>query len=542
MLRRVLLPLLAVGAAAGAFAPGALAANPPCSPVQPASLSSAHFTVTYNDDPSNGAAGPAIGAVQAGSLLANAEQSYNALTALGFPVPMTRGGKTLIHVVDLTTYKLSSYNCPGEINFDAGTLASADQTAFTAGFDVFQEIEWTYGGIDGWLMQGAAAWAGWKALGYPPTSTVTLGPWEMSLDCTPSSLTSQECGTDGYTNLGLSRWPFYEYLAEHYGVGFISTLLTATNAAGGDGLAGLQNALATKSTTLANVYGGFTTQLLAGNWTAVQLNLATVPVAAGAKIFTGTATGDFGPLTFGVDHLATRFVQIDRGAASPPLHCYAATMTLNVTMPPGVTAQPVFYWAQAGSSPVPLSISGTSASAVLPWDTCGWKVHGYLSLPNPTTSVNTALYKVSGHLDVSIVEVTATPPSTPANGYGPATDVGSASTAPTISVFGPVLLSLPATAKQIQLVVAANQEGSLHGTLGSLDLGQRPLVPGENVVKFALPAGFLQKLRTFAGVDNVLTLNPVSSDGTSTGTAVTMKVAVEPALKVVKPKAKKKKH
>src|SRR4051812_37593870 len=227
MVRRVLLPLLVVCAAA-ALAPGAFAANPPCSPVQPASLSSAHFSVTFNDDTANAGGGPPITVLQAGSLLQNAEQSFNALTAMGFPAPMKLGGgKTLIHVVDLTTYKLSSYNCPGEINFDAGTLASADQTAFATGFDVFQEIEWTYGAIDGFLMQGAASWAGWKSLGYPPSSTVTLGPWEMSLDCTPSSLTSQECGTDGYTNLGLSRWPFYEYLAEQYGVSFISTLLTA---------------------------------------------------------------------------------------------------------------------------------------------------------------------------------------------------------------------------------------------------------------------------------------------------------------------------
>jgi hypothetical protein len=540
MVRRVLLPLLVVCASA-AFAPGAFAANPPCSPVQPASLSSAHFTVTFNDDPANVGAGPAITALQAGSLLQNAEQSYNALTALGFPAPVTGGGgKTLIHVVDLTTYKLSSMNCFGEINFDSGTLASADQTAFSTGFDVFQEIEWSYGSVDGFLMQGAAAWAGWKSLGYPPSSTVTLGPWEMSLDCMPPSLTSQECGTDGYTNLGESRWPFYEYLAEQYGVSFISTLLTATNSAGGNGLAGLQNALAAKSTTLAAAYGGFTTKLLAGNWSALQLNLANVPVAAGAKLFTGTATGDVAPLTFGVDHLATRFVQIDRGAASPPLHCYAATLTLNVALPSAVVVQPVFYWAQAGSSPLPLTVNGSNATATLPWDTCGWKVHGYLSLPNPTTSVNAALFTVSGHLDVSKVEVTATPPTTPANGYGPSTDVNSTSTAPLISFFGPLLLTLPASSKQLQLVVAANQEGTLRATLGSLDLGQRSLVPGENVVTFALPAGFLQTLRRSSTVHNVLTLSPVSSDGKVTGTPVAISVAVEPAHK--KPKAKKKKH
>jgi hypothetical protein len=535
MLRRALLLLLVAAGFAVATSPSAFAANPPCSPAQPQQRSSTHFTVTFNDDTANVAlAGPAITATQAGAVLATAEQQYNALSALGFPAPVPAGGgKVVIHVVDLTSYQLSSYNCVGEINLDSASLTDT----FTLGFDIFEEIEFNYGNTDGWLVQGLASWGGWKSIGYPEASTAHLGPWEMSLDCALSaSRTSQLCSTDRYTSLGLSRWPFYEYLAERFGTTFISTLLTDTNAAGGDGLTGLQNALASQGTTLSSEYGAFTTKLLAGGWTAQQLNLTTPPIT-GSAILTGTQTGDIPAQSFGVDHLATKFVQIDRGAASAPAHCYAANLTLKVTIPTGVTTQPVFYWAQAGSAPVPLTISGQKANAVIPWDTCSWKIHGFLSLPNTTLNMDSALFTVSAHLDVLPTEVTSTTPAAPANGYGNATDVSSTDGVPSISVFGPLLLSLPATAKQLEVVVQASNVGALRATLGSLDLGQKKLVTGTNVVTYALPAGVLQKLRTSAAAAaNVLTLSPLSSDGKVTGTPVSLKVTVQPVKKKTKKK------
>lgn len=538
MLRRVLVLLVVAAGSAVATSPSAFAANPPCSPGQPQQLASAHFVVTFNDVPANAStAGPAITSTQAGTVLSTAEQQYNTLAALGFPAPRTVGGKTYVHVVDLASYQLSSYNCPGEINLDAASL----DDKFTLGFDVFEEIEYNYGGIDGWLIQGLASWGGWKSIGYPENSTAKLGPWDMSLDCAIGGVTSQLCSTDLYTNLGLSRWPFYEYLAERFGIGFISTLLTDVQAAGGDGLAGLNTALAAQGTTIGAEYGAFTTKLLAGGWTAQQLNLTTPPIT-GSAILTGTQTGDIAAQTFGVDHLATRFVQIDRGAATSPTHCYAANLTLKVTIPSGVTTQPVFYWAQAGSTPVPLTLSGQTATATIPWDTCSWKtIHGFLSLPNTTTSVNTALFTVSGHLDVLPTEVTATAPATPANGYDKPTDVSATDGVPNISVFGPLLLSLPSTAKQIELVVQSTGSGALHATLGSLDLGAQKVRAGTNVVKYALPLGVLQKLRASAAAgESVLTLSPMSSDGKATGTAVSLTVTVEQPVTKPKPKPKHK--
>lgn len=535
-LRRLLLPLVAAAGLAAAFSPSAFAATPPsCTPTQPQSLSSTHFTVTYNDDTG---APEAVTSAEAGDLLAAAERAYAAYAAQGFPAPLTSGGKTNFHILDLSSFKVSSIICPGDIDFDVATLRS--DRDYSASFDVFAEIEDRFGGFGGWLNQGAASWAAWSSLGYPAASTADLGPWEMSLDCDSAASPYANCSTDGYANLGQSRWPFYEYLAERFGTTFILEALADAQSAGSN-LTGLQDALVAHGSTLGAEYGSFTTKLLAGGWTAAPLNLA-LPPLAGTPILTGAITGNTTPQTFAVDHLATRFIQIDRGDGSADHRCYSATLTINVTLPSGVTSQPVFYWAQANNAPVKLTVGGTSATASVPWDTCTWGAHGYLSLPNTSTSPDGAVFTVSTHIDVSTTEVTATPPSTPANTYGPSTDVGSVDVAPTVSVFGPLVLDLPATATQLLLVVEANAQGSLHGALGSLDLGSASINPGENVVKYALPAGVLQTLRASAAVSNILTLSPTSQDGRVTGAPVTIKVSVEPAQKAraAKPKAKQK--
>jgi hypothetical protein len=184
-----------------------------------------------------------------------------------------------------------------------------------------------------------------------------------------------------------------------------------------------------------------------------------------------------------------------------------------------------------------LTVSGNTATATIPWDTCKWSTHGYLALPNPSTNVNAALFRVAMHLVVTTTEVTAKPPTAPANGYGNGIDVGSAQVAPLISVFGPLALHLPSTATRLRLVVEANAEGAVRATLGTTDLGQSAVVPGENVLTYNLPAGLLRRLRTTSAANNLLTLSPVSQDGQVVGTPKTVTVVVTPP-----PKPKKKKH
>jgi hypothetical protein len=211
--------------------------------------------------------------------------------------------------------------------------------------------------------------------------------------------------------------------------------------------------------------------------------------------------------------LAARFIQIDRGDGDASHKCYAATLTINLSMAPTVPTQPVFYW--PGTSPVPLTVSGSTATATVPWDTCKWGAHGYLLLQNKSSTLDNSYFTVSTHLVVSTTEVTATPPSTPANGYGSSSDAGSSIGALAISLRGPSTLKLSASDTTLDLAVEANDQGTVSAKLGALNLGTKTVVPGMNAVHFSIPAGST----------GTLTLTPTSSDGKTVGKAVTMTVA-----------------
>jgi hypothetical protein len=100
-------------------------------------------------------------------------------------------------------------------------------------------------------------------------------------------------------------------------------------------------------------------------------------------------------------------------------------------------------------------------------------------------------------------------------------------------------MRLSATAKQLRIIIQSNGEGSVRARLGSLDLGTRLLRPGGNDLRFTLPKGLLARLRVSAAT-NVITLTPVSADGTEVGTAVTQRVTgatiKKPAKKKPKPR------
>lgn len=510
MLRRLLIAAVLVAGFAAVASPRVLAAGtpPPCPDPQPQSISSAHFTVTYQDDPTKS---NAITQVDAQMLLGQAEHAYAVFGGLGFPTPATMpSGKTEIDVVDLSSVQLGTLYCGGSFDFDSATIGQPSGE-YDLDLAIFGAIAIGQGVTDGWLTQGLGSWAAYKALGYPADSTLDLGPWETSLDCT-SSVTTNGCAkSDSYANLGLSRWPFYEYLTERFTTSFVDELLADAAAAGG--ITGLENALKAHNTSLAAEYGAFTTKLLAGGWSVGGLNVQLPPVSA--TISTGAATGDTAAQTFSVGHLATRYVEIDRGDGSNSHKCYAATLTITVGMPAGVTSQPVFYWAAANNTPVPLTVSGSTATATVPWDTCTWSTHGYLSLPNATTDVEGASFQVSTHLAVTSTETTSAPPSTPANSYGNSTDAASAVGALAVSLRGPGTLKLSPTDTSLDLVVEANDQGKVSAKLGALSLGTRTVVPGMNAVHFSIPAG----------ATGTLTVTPTSSDGTTVGRAVTMIVA-----------------
>ena len=377
-------------------------------------MQDAHFQISYSDDPLTTGH---ITQSQAGTILAAAERAYASYTAAGFPTPKVgTSGKTELNIMDLTPWNLTSRYCSGSVDVDSTTV-TGDSMDFTIGIDVFTQVEIAIGGAaPNWLMNGAGAWASWRALGYPAASIADIGPFDMALDC-DSALDKNNCSANGYENLGESRWPFYEFLTERYGPLFMIDVFNATNAASGDGLAGLQNAIAAKGSTLPNAVGNYAAKLLAGGWSASTLNAATIPIS-GSKIQTGTSSGAIPSQSFGINHLATKFVEIDRGDGDGSHQCYVATLTLNVQIPAGVTSQPTFYWAGGGSTPVPLTVAGNTATATVPWDTCLWKTSGYLSLPN-TSLVDGTSFVVSGTLKVDFTTpASAAVPPAQANQFG----------------------------------------------------------------------------------------------------------------------------
>ena len=363
--RRLLLFVVVAAGIAGFASPRALATSPippACSPdsaqlavVSTATppilreVSTAHFDVWFTPDPT---APNYATDTQALAVAAFSEQAYQAYATLGFPAPLVDGstGKVEIYIVDLSAFDLSSEVCFGSFYFDSGTMGQADEN-ISAGWDVFYSIELTLAdpmSNSSWLPAGAAEWAAAKVFGYPSEMTSDLGPPEMSLDCWDDVNGSSACSQIPLEELGGSRWPFYEYLAERFGNTFIDEALSDSQTAGSS-LVGLENALVAHGTTLSAAYG----------------DLDVVPPSiTGSPILTGAATGTIPTQTITVNHLATRYLEIDRGDGSGSHACYAATLALTVQIPSGVTSQPVFYWNGSGSAAVPLTVSGNTASAI----------------------------------------------------------------------------------------------------------------------------------------------------------------------------------
>jgi hypothetical protein len=536
MVRRLLLAVL-LCALAGAFG-AARAQAAPLRPVLANSLTTQHFVIHYTKTER-----------QAGDLAALAERAYALETGWGFAAPPDDGdGHIDLYVVDLSgtpgVLGAALQDNPGvpgtsgSIDIDEAA-AVADDAFVTVAHELFHLIQfryWTPGASDSWLLEAEAEWLGFKAGGYS-TIAGTTGPPDLSLDCAGT-----KCSTSQYETGGYSRWNFLEYLAQRFGTTFAIDVATQAQSAG-SAFGGLTAAIAAKGTTLTTVYNDFTSRWMAGGWGIDALD-SEVPDHY-ATIQTGLDTGDLPVLTVPVNHMATRYVVLNRGDGAGDHPCFAATLTLTVTLPGNVgTSRPAFFWDVKGSSPVALSVNGSTATATVPWDTCAWPAHsGHLSLPNPTTNVDAADFKVAVHLTVDPNTPAApTAPPDPQTVYGGVTPVDSAQVPPTITLLAPQMLKVSVAKPTIKLVAQSNGDGALHATIGSVDLGTQAVRAGNNALVFTVPASLLSTLRRFAAAGNLLTLTPVSPSGTVTGNAVTRTIVFQAAPKpAAKPKPKKKK-
>jgi hypothetical protein len=566
LMRRFALFLLAV-LAAGVLAGAAPAARPPLGDHQ---LTTAHFMVHYNTDVgTDGAPGTDYATqTQAGDIASDAEQAYATYRSWGFSAPPADAdGLIDIYVVDLSgppaEESLAGWDTAGPAGstgyFELATptqlagfatkdgMTTDEQVQQTVAANVFYMFEfgsWApTTSSDYWLFYGPGTWASFASMTFPPS--LAVGNPDIALDCSDSLPAHQMCDPDFYNDGGFARWTFFSLLASKYGNSFLNSVL-ANGAAGETGTTALSNALAAKGTTLASVYTDYVNRFMSGTLGPTLLTsfrpTAYASVTAGIQAVTTTTTAAVVPL----NHLSARFVAFQRGDGDGSHACYAATLTVNVTMPSGTSSQPSFFWDATGSSAQPLSVNGNTASITVPWDTCDWgPVRGWLSLPNASTSVDGAAFTVSYSMTVdTTTPATASPPPDPVSIWGSTVPVPTADVAPTIDVFGPELLKVSPKSRVIRLIVDSSGVGGVNAALGSVALGSRALRAGNNDLRFTVPAKMLGALRRTSSSASVLTLTPVSPAGTA-GLAVTRHVAVTGAKPVkkqtVKKKAKKKK-
>lgn len=557
---RVLWAALAAALAAGVLASAAPAVPIP-RPTGDHMITTTHFVVHYYTDPTQADYSTET---QAGDVAAYAERAYALETGWGYPPPLDDGdGHIDIYLNDLS-------GMPGVIGYaepdgsvpyaspDSGAIVLSTPTemeAFATSeglttqqeeqktiahelFHLFQYATWVPAAqSDGWLLEATAQWAGFSAIGFPTGSVVTtVGPPDIALTCRDDISGFQMCDPDPYVEGGYSRWAFFEMLANEYGSSFIHNVLV-NGAAGQTAATALTNAIAAKGSSLSSIFNEYAMRLMDGDFGVPALAAVRPPVQD--AIIGGTKTGALTTVQVPVNHLSARYVTFQRGDGDGSHACFAATLSINVAIPAGTSAQPYYYWNFAGSTPQALNINGTNASITVPWDTCDWgNALGWLSIPNAGTTVDAADFTVTSSITVDQnTPATAGNAPSPVSIWGTTVPVPTTDVAPSIDVFGPELLRLSASAPTIQLIVDSSGPGSLTASLGSSTLGTDALRAGNNDLRFVVPKSMLGSIRRSASAANVLTLTPMSPAGTA-GQAVTRKVVIAPPPKPARHKKK----
>jgi hypothetical protein len=549
--------LLASVAAGSAVLAGPASANtaPDASLVH--QLGSTHFLVHFTTDPSHAFA---ITSTQAGDIAALAERAYTAETADGYAAPSSDllvgpGGSD--SRVDIYVQGLGAAGEAGEADPNAAGPSSGyilldsdvGRTYHVIAHEFFHLIQFgiyaTSDITDGWLYEAAAEWMGYRTDSYGTSGQpIRVGQNDFPLDCRDPNLSPNWilCSRDSYYGNGYSRWTFFQFLADKYGNAFAKDIFAQLAINGpGTSLASLTAALGAKGATLADTYNAWATAELNGAYSVKALQ--GLKPTTYVSVPTGINDKDTTVTNVPVNHLATRFVQFIRGDDDASHICYNATLNVSVALPAGTQSKPAFFWDVKGGTPVQLTVSGSTASADIPWDTCTYATNsGYLSVPNASTSVDAADFVITTKLTVMTTQATPIAPPKPAFTPTPVVPVSSVDVAPTLFLYGPELLKLSPTDTQLRLIVESNGQGSVQARLGSVALGTLSVRGGNNDLRFKLPPGLLLTLRRAASAGNVLTLTPVSASGSVTGQAVTRTVSMPAAKHKVKAKVKAKLH
>lgn len=394
---KALVALVAVAAALLVPASAAATTRPPVpSPVS--ELAGPNFVVHYTT--SGGSPEDRLTPEGAATTLANAETALAWYRAQGFPAPLDDGdGKTDIYVFAVPIGPAAGRDDEGADQTSGYILLTpGSNNIYAVAHELFHVIQFAMFAHSGFFSESSAEWAGqavYASTGGSPPPNWFPDPW-VSLDCLGEGCGDAPGGYRGSI--------FWEYLSEHYGPAIVREAFEHEAALGSvdhqaHDVQALGETLAARGVSLSAAFNGYAQAAVAGQITRPGV----VPHSpAASQLFYAELPVNYVPQTFTVDHLAMRVIAF-LGAAGDASPCTPGTLDLRVDLPPGVPSQPVFVtYPPSGYPPAtgiyPLTVSGATATAEVPWTTCQSAV-GSLALPNAGVNADEQPFTV--HFGVS---------------------------------------------------------------------------------------------------------------------------------------------
>src|SRR6266516_4415361 len=486
---RFLLPfaLIAVATSLAVGVPRAAAIDPfPTSGV--ATLSSDHFQIHWSRDVAP-CPTAAISQENAGEVLGMAERAYALYSGWGYTAP---GALVDISVDDFSVDCFAHGTIPLGTPTPHGrwdaiiTPVSSDEIHLSATsgleyhviahevFHVFEDA--VAAGAHQWLTEGLAEWASVRA-------NAAAGGLEQNPDRTMDCVGS-ECGDSEFDRNGYPGWMLFEYLAERFGDDKVKSVLTAapSNPTGTAALASVVTPAG--GPPLGKFFEDYTTARLTGSFTYTAL--AGVLPQTQASIVVASSNGAVSPVTLAVNHLAVRYVDLAHGLNTDTGPCYSASLALKVVLPAGVASTPYYYENAKGAVAQAFSVSGTTASLSVPWNTCGASPHAYVSLPNETNDVAPPAldgreFTLSGTVTIDKSKPAAASEAPPGvKVSGPVISAPTTDPAPDLTLHAPELIRVSAKTRLLRFIVFSSGDGTLKATLGSTWLGSAGLHAGHN--------------------------------------------------------------
>src|SRR5436190_908478 len=334
-------------------------------------LSNDNFTVHYNGSDASTNCENFITEEHAGTILGMLDRARTLYANMGWPVPApgvqvslddfaadgacAPFGNGLPFGVPTPLSRWSAFIENGNIHLDVHTGLTYHMIAH----EIFHLVEDGMApGVDQWLQEGTAEWAAVRA--DKAAGGEEKNP-DRTLDCVGT-----RCGDADFDKNGYPGWMLFEYLAERYGDG---TVKSVWDQAVSDpvGTSALSTVLATFGGSLASFFNDYATARMTGNFTIAEL--AGSRPQAYANIPVGTTSSALPDTPVAVNHLAVRYVTLLHGS-DPTMPCFAATLTLNVAIPSGVVSNPTYYANTTNAVAQPLTVTGSTASISVPWNTC----------------------------------------------------------------------------------------------------------------------------------------------------------------------------